>query len=76
MSEIQTAPSKVSIVKREREWLGQHAEYRGNQWFCKKTGKEILMVEAVHSIWKTAPVPALDLVIREPFSISIARLAE
>ncbi|MGC9611004.1 MAG: hypothetical protein ABSE68_02175 [Minisyncoccia bacterium] len=56
MEEVQVAPSQVRILKTERKWLGEHAEYRAG-WYCKKTGAEILMVPAVHSIWQDGPGP-------------------
>ncbi len=57
MSGIQTAPGQVTIVKKEREWLGRHAVYKRNKWVCKKTGAGIIMVQATHTIWEDGPGP-------------------
>lgn len=46
------APSVVTLVKEEKGWLKKHAVWKNNQWYCKKTGKKILMVVAAHTIWE------------------------
>ena len=57
MGKIQTAPNQITITKQERQWLSRHAEYKDGQWYCKKTGIEILMAKATHTIWEKTPGP-------------------
>lgn len=55
---VKTSPRQIRIVNSEHAWLKNHAEYRGGQWYCKKTGAPIQMIEAFHSLWESdAPGP-------------------
>ena len=47
---LATTTGTITVLKRELEWLKKHAEYKVGGWFCRHSGKEIIMIPVVHSI--------------------------
>ncbi len=49
---MQTAPSVIWIIVKEKAWLQYHASWDGSNWRCNTTGVLIEMAKMGRSIWE------------------------